>query len=87
MDYLVEGDEIDEGIDGQVQILIKSKYNLNLRMDKFLQNHLGVRRKNIDKLFEDNVIEIKDKDISDIKKYKIKNDLEISLNYKKIINL
>lgn len=86
MDYLVEGDEIDEEADGQVHILIKSKYNLNLRMDKFLQNQLGVRRKNIDKLFEDNIIEIKEKDITEIKKYKIKNDLEISIDYKKIIN-
>lgn len=82
MEYVVHGDEIDAKINGQVNILIKCPYNFNLRLNKFLQKQLGIQRKVIDKLLEDKVIDLKEN--VDVKKYKIKGDLEISINYEKI---
>lgn len=82
MEYVVYKDEIDIETNGQVNILIKCPYNFNLRLNKFLQKHLGIKRKVIDELIEDKIIDLKEN--IDIKKYKIKRELEISIDYEKI---
>lgn len=46
------------------------------------QKQLGIQRKIIDELLEDKVIDLKEN--VDIKKYKIKRNLELSIDYQKI---
>lgn len=82
IDYVVHGIKADMEFNGQVHILIKCPYNVNLRLNKFLQKQLGIQRKIIDELIEDKAICLKGN--ADIKKYRIKEDLEIWINYKKV---